>query len=237
MNMDMTAGSNLPTWLTPLAWVVLTLAAASAAAIAYDIYWRGHRHPHTATELVWISSGLYLGPVALIAYLRHGRRTSGHSTTSTAMDGAGTDGVATLPSRGASAGLPGGSASAVAHLIGVPLVIASGLTIAGIDLWVMIIAIAILAMGLLFLYERVATAGGGRLSVATALGVAALTVLAFDIGMAGWMLLLHFTANMPPATDATFWLLMQIGIILGVITGYPVVSRLNHRHRTTPVSA
>lgn len=65
MNMDMTMGSTLPTWLTPLAWVVLTLALVSSAVIADDIYRRGHRHLSVATELVWIGSGLYLGPFAL----------------------------------------------------------------------------------------------------------------------------------------------------------------------------
>lgn len=221
-------GSNLPTWLTPLAWVVLALAVATAAAVADDIYRRGHRHPHLASELTWIGSGLYLGPLALLVYRRHGRSTTDTTTVTTAG--------------GVTAGLPGGAASAVAHLIGVPLVIASGLTIAGIDLWVMIIVIAVLATVMLFFYERTtpaaaAATGAGRLPVVAALGAAAITVLAFDIGMGGWMLLLHFTATMPPATDATFWLLMQIGIILGVITGYPAVRRLNRRHRATSTLA
>ena len=43
---------------------------------------------------------------------------------------------------------------------------------------------------------------------------------------------------MPPATGATFWFLMQIGIILGLITGYPAVAWLTRRRRTAaPLSA
>lgn len=225
LNMDMNMGSTLPTWLTPLAWVILTLALISSAVIADDIYRRGHRHPTVATELVWIGSGLYLGPLALIAYRRQGRGgvTANTSTTLQAVP------------RGVTAGLPGGAASAAAHVIGVPLVIASGLTLAGIDLWVMIIVIAVLATAMLFVYERSAVIptdgayGIRRRSVAAALGAAALTVLAFDLGMGGWMLLLHFTETMPPATDAAFWMLMQIGIVLGVVTGYPAVRRLQSR--------
>lgn len=220
--MDMTMGSTLPTWLTPLAWVFLTLAVASAAAIAWDIYGRGRRHPRTASELVWVGSALYLGPFALATYTRYGR-------TPTSAGGAGDQ----VPS-GAVGALPGGAASAVAHLIGVPLVIASGLTIAGIDLWVMILVIAVLATVLLFVHERsTGTGRAGRVSVATAIGAAVLTVLAFDIGMAGWMLLLHFNGFMPPATEASFWLLMQAGIVLGLITGYPAVAWLARRNRTT----
>lgn len=220
--MEMNMGSALPAWMTPLAWVVLTLALISSAVLADDIYRRGHRHPTVATELVWIGSGLFLGPFALLAYRRHGRVTPNTS--------------ATLQSnRGVAAGLPGGAASAAAHVIGVPLVIASGLTIAGIDLWVMIIVIALLATAMLAVYERSAVTptvgahGIRQRSVAAAIGAAALTVLAFDLGMGGWMLLLHFTETMPPATDATFWMLMQVGIVLGVVTGYPAVRRLRSR--------
>ena len=228
MNMDMTMNSTLPTWLTPLAWVILALALVSSAVIADDIYRRGQRHRSVATEVVWIGSGLYLGPFAVLAYRRHGR--SGVTSGTTADVHA---------PQGVSAGLPGGSASAAAHLIGVPLVVASGLTIAGIDLWVMIIVIAILATAMLFVYERSAltsTVGAQdirRRSVAAALGVAALTVLAFDLGMGGWMLLLHYTETMPPATDAAFWMLMQVGIVLGVITGFPAVRHFQRRRTTS----
>jgi len=224
--------TSLPGWLTPVAWVFLALAVASAAAIAYDIYARGRRHDHTAKELVWIGSALYLGPFALALYARQGRA---HSTT------AGKAAYRQVASRApvAADGLPGGTASAVAHLIGVPLVIASGLTIAGIDLWVMILVIAALAVVFLFGYERAAGhSGGGAMSVGSAAGAAVLTVLAFDIGMAGWMLLLHFNELMPAATEGSFWFLMQIGIVLGLITGYPAVAWLIRRRRSAgPLTA
>ncbi|MBE7191349.1 MAG: DUF4396 domain-containing protein [Gordonia polyisoprenivorans] len=227
--MDMPMGSTLPTWLTPLAWVVIALALISSAVIADDIYRRGHRHPTVATELVWIGSGLYFGPFALLPYRRHGRCSATPDTNTTVQ-----------APHGVAAGLPGGTASAAAHLIGVPLVIASGLTIAGTDLWVMILVIALLATIMLSAYERSANTpvvgeqAIRRHSVVSALSVAALTVLAFDLGMGGWMLLLHYTETMPPATDATFWMLMQIGIILGVVTGYPAVRHLQRHRNTAP---
>ena len=99
------------------------------------------------------------------------------------------------------AGLPGGGASAIAHLIGVPLVLASG-------------------------------RGGRAVSFGAAATAAVLTVLAFDVGMGGWMLLLHFNEFMPPATEGSFWFLMQVGILLGLLTGYPVVKWLSQRHQT-----
>jgi hypothetical protein len=200
------------------------LSLIAAAYIAFDIYARRHRQSSAAGELVWVNSALYLGPFAVPLYHRHGRPRASRRTAGGP--------VTRKPT--AVAGLPGGSASAVAHLIGVPLVIASGLTIAGIDLWVMIIVIGVLAMALLFVYERTASRQGAArtLTVGAAAAAAVLTVLAFDIGMGGWMLLLHFNEFMPPATEGTFWFLMQVGIILGLITGYPAVQWLTRRRQS-----
>ena len=223
--MDMQMTNRVPDWLTPVAWIYIALSLTAAAYIAFDIYARRQRQSSAAAELVWVTSALYLGPLAVPLYHRHGRpRAFGHTADPV--------GVPQQPT--AVAGLPGGSASAVAHLIGVPLVIASGLTIAGIDLWVMIIVIGVLAMTLLFIYERTASREGPApsLTVGAAAAAAVLTVLAFDIGMGGWMLLLHFNEFMPPATEGTFWFLMQVGVLLGLITGYPAVQWLTRRRQS-----
>jgi len=224
--MDMQMTNRVPDWLTPVAWTYIALSLIAAAYIALDIYARRHRHSSAAAELVWVTSALYLGPFAVPLYHRHGRPHA--ATQAPALEDGGTAQPAAV------AGLPGGSASAVAHLIGVPLVIASGLTIAGIDLWVMIIVIGLLAMTLLFVYKRAASRQGPArtLTAGAAAAAAILTVLAFDIGMGGWMLLLHFNEFMPPATEGTFWFLMQIGIVLGLITGYPAVQWLTRRRQS-----
>ena len=223
--MDMnTMTSSVPAWLTPVAWVFLALAVASAVAIAYDISARGHLRGHLAAAAVWVGSALYLGPLALALYARQGRPAA------TVEGGA----AGRRPGGGrhlrAAAGLPGGTASAIAHVIGVPLVVASGLTIAGTDLWVMILVIAAVAVLLLFGYERaIGASRGAGIPVGSAAAAAVLTVLAFDLGMGGWMLLLHYNALMPAATEASFWFLMQIGIVLGLVTGYPAVAWLARR--------
>ena len=133
--------------------------------------------------------------------------------------------------------LPGGGASAVAHLLAVPFVVAVGWTIAGLAMWPMILVIAVLVVVMLAIYERVASRGGqagrsGGISVGSALAAAVITVVAFDIGMVGWMLLLHFNDLMPPVTDSTFWFLMQLGVIVGLLTGYPAVSWLLRRNQS-----
>ena len=202
---------DVPGWLTTLSWVFVTVSVLSAAALAFDIFGRGHRQPSRTMDVVWPVSALYLGPIAVALYARWGRPRS--------------------TPRVAVGGLAGGAASALAHLVGVPLVVLSGLTIAGIDLWPMILVIAFIAVALLAATEVTA---GKPLGIAAFVGL--VTVLAFDIGMGGWMLLLHFTENMPSASNIAFWFLMQLGIVLGTLTALPVVRWLR-RQDLAPVAA
>ena len=197
--------NSVPTWLTVAAWAYIAVAVLSAAFIAFDIFGRGNRQSSRAMNAVWPVSALYLGPIAVLLYRRWGQRQDAPTVAAT--------------------GLAGGAASALAHLVAVPLVIASGVTIAGLDLWVMILVIAVLATALLAAFEA---AAGKR--VAFAAVIAFVTVLAFDVGMGGWMLLLHFSENMPAASTMAFWFLMQFGIVLGTLTALPVVRWLASRN-------
>ena len=219
--------NRVPDWVTPIAWTFLTLALVSAAVIAVDVV-RGRRHGSAAADVVWVAAALYLGPAAVVLHRRHADRAGGATP-------AGSSGPSE-PSP-AELALPGGGASAVAHLVGVPLVIASGLTIAGIDLWVMIIVIGVIAVALLLGYELLAMPARGaarRPTLAQAAGAAVLTVLAFDVGMGGWMVVLHYNELMPPASQGSFWFLMQLGVLLGLLTGYPAARWLVDRGRSVP---
>lgn len=217
---------STPVWLTPVSWFFVGLALLSAAYIAYDIYSRGYRQRVGPLNAVWSATGLYLGPVAVWAYLRHGRP---RSEKWQAEHGAAHD--KNLTASAVTGGIPGGVASLVGHVIGVPLIVLSGVTLAGLDLWAMIAAVAVIATAFLFAYEYFySTVPARRLSGGRGLAVAALisaaTVLAFDVGMGGWMLFLHFGWVMPAVTDVTFLFLMQVGLILGFLTGYPMVRLL-----------
>ncbi|MEJ7842375.1 MAG: DUF4396 domain-containing protein [Rubrobacter sp.] len=225
MNMD----NMIPGWLTAVSWVFVGLALLCAAAILYDVYGRGYRQRTGVMNLVWPITALYLGPLALPAYYRWGRPRSEKW-----QEEHGSAPEKNLPVAAATGGTPGGAASAIGHVLGVPLVVLSGLTIAGQALWVMILFIAIIATVLLFAFEyffsTVPTRGLSRgKGLGVALLIALVTVLAFDVGMGGWMLVLHFLFFMPPLTDVTFLFLMQVGLILGFLTGYPAVLWLVRR--------
>lgn len=218
--------SMVPDYLYPVAWLFVAVGVISAAIILHDVHRRGFRQDKVAMEAVWTITALYFGPVALVAYYKGGRTNSSKVRDLT------TSPIQAGWARSFTDGTPGGAAATVAHFIGVPLVVASGLTIAGTNLWVLIIAIALIAIALLFLFEKfVAGINTGR-----ALLTASIIVLAFDIGMGGWMIFLHFSSFMPPPTDVRFFFLMQIGNILGFITAYPVVRLLARRQAATVAS-
>lgn len=221
--MDMDMRSTIPDWLTPVAWTYLALSLLSVAFIAVNVYGGRRRHDSVATELVWITSALYLGPFAVALYLARGR-TNGSSAPAA--------GTRAPTEETALAVLPGGAASAVAHLVAVPFVVAVGWTIAGLAMWPMILVIAVLAVAMLAVYGRVANHGGHRsVSIGASIVAAVITVAAFDVGMVGWMLLLHYNNAMPPVTESTFWFLMQLGVIVGLVTGYPAVKMLLSRNQ------
>jgi len=211
--------SMVPDYLYPVAWLFVAMGVISAAIILYDIHSRGFRQDKVAMEAVWAITALYCGPIALLAYYKWGRLQSAKARE--------VELPATLRqwSRSFTEGTPGGAAATVAHVIGVPLVVTSGLTIAGTNLWVMIIAIALIAIAVLFLFEKFVTG----INTGRALFTATIIVFAFDIGMGGWMIFLHFSSFMPPPTDVRFVFLMQIGNILGFLTAYPLVKVLARR--------
>jgi len=227
--MDMNMEPMIPAWLTVISWIFVGIAVLCATAILYDILGRGYRQRVRVMEAVWPITALYLGPLALLLYYRWGRPRSEKWRKEY-----GSAPEKSLPAAAATGSTLGGAASAIGHVLGVPLVVLSGLTIAGQALWMMILVIAVIATVLLFVFEYYfSTVPTRGLSSGEGLGVALLialvTVLAFDVGMGGWMLVMHFLLFMPPLTDVTFLFLMQVGLILGFLTGYPAVLWLVRR--------
>ncbi len=214
---------GLPDWVQPIATVFVTLSVLAALAVAFDIYGRGYRHRAASVEAVWIISALWLGPFALPLYARAGRsRTAKWQAQHAPEQQLG------LATETASGSLPGAAASTISHVLAVPFVLATGLSLFGVPMYAMIVIILVLAIAMLFAFEY-STANRlkvGGMSVATALVVATVTVVAFDLGMVGWMLVLHFTELLPSPGSVNFLFLMQIGNLLGFLAGLPVVAFL-----------
>ncbi|OBF96542.1 hypothetical protein A5773_12015 [Mycobacterium sp. 852014-52450_SCH5900713] len=211
-----------PEWVTLLAWIVTGLGTLLAGTMLADIYVGGYRQPLRAMEAVWPITAIYAGPLAWWAYYRWGRpatpRWQRQHRRTPALGPAATAAVQTIP---------GGAVSFVGHMIAMPLVMWTGMTIAGQGVWPMMLLIAAFALPLLIAFEYHSLSLTGRIHPVrhrlwAASQISVLAIVAFDVGMGASMLLVAFVLGYSPASMA-FWLVMWAGMWLGFATAYPMV--------------
>jgi hypothetical protein len=79
--------------------------------------------------------------------------------------------------------------------------------------------------GILFQYFVIAPLRGqvGRLApLGDAIKSDTLSVLSFEVGLFGWMALAQYFIWKAPIDSSSHWFLMQIGMMLGFVTSWPV---------------
>jgi hypothetical protein len=213
-----------PGWLIVVAWLSLALALGSAAVILFDVYGRGYRQPMRIMEAVWPITALYAGPIGLWAYALLGRPRS----PCWRAEHAGPAPEQPFPAAVAIGVMHCGGGCTLGDIIGASLVAVIGLEIAGLALWPELIVDYALAfvLGIAFQYFSIAPMRGlgVRDGILAALKADALSLTAFEIGLFGWMIFLQlvlFPAHVHP-DQPVYWLMMQIGMLLGFGTAYPV---------------
>jgi hypothetical protein len=208
-----------PAWLRALAAVWLISSAATFVVILYDLL-AGHPQQMKVMSWVWPITALYFGPLALWGYMTIGRHAEKGAPHSTEMPFWQTSLVATTHC---------GAGCTLGDIVAEWLVFLVGFRIAGMFLWPELIFdfVAAFALGIVFQYFAIVPmrhVGPGKGLVA-ALKADALSLTAFEVGLFGWMLLMHFVffrrAPLPP-DRAVYWFMMQVGMILGFATSYPV---------------
>lgn len=119
------------------------------------------------------------------------------------------------------------SGCSLGDMVGVPIVTLTGLTIAGSTLFADYAVEFILAyiFGIAFQYYGMGfkkQKESGK-AIKNAIKADTWSLIAFEIGMFGWMALVHFVffVQMPTPTTAVFWFMMQIAMMLGFLTSYP----------------
>lgn len=215
----------VPAWLTIVSWIFIGLGLLSAALILTDIYLLGYREHIKIMEAVWPLTALYAGPLGLLAYFRWGRPMSYRR-----MSG----GNRGMPRRPLWAGTAVsathcGAGCVLGDLIAEWVVFAVGLQLLGFALPVEYPFDYVLALswGILFQYFVIARmrhlAFGKGLKLAAKADFLALS--AFEVGLFGWMAIMQLVLFPSPhlATDrAAFWFLMQVGMLVGFVTTYPM---------------
>ena len=204
----------MPPWLIWLSWTSLALAVACALVILIDIL-AGHRQKMGVMNVVWPITALYAGPLALWAYFAVGR-SSGESKEKPFWQSVG------LAATHCGAGCTLGDLCAESLMAYAPLVL-FGHEIFGA--WVVDFLFAF-AFGIAFQYFTIAPMR--HLSLGAGLGAAlkadTLSLASWQVGMYGWMAIAVFGIFGHPLDKAgpVFWFMMQLAMLLGFVTAYPV---------------
>ncbi|MBB1159844.1 MULTISPECIES: DUF4396 domain-containing protein [Amycolatopsis] len=212
-------------WLLVLSWLGIAVAAVSAAWLVIDIYGRGYRPPMAIMGIVWPVTALYFGPVAVWAYRRWGRPKSSRWQREHGRepDEAPRWAGPALGTSHCGAGCTLGDIAAefAVFLLGAELL---GSTLLAEYVGDYVLA---LVLGIVFQYLAIAPMRGLglRRGLAEAAKADVLSLTSFEVGLFGWMALMSLVFFPHPhlrPDHVTYWFLMQVGMVIGFATSYPV---------------
>jgi len=214
--------------LATIAWVSIAVAFACALWIAMDEM----RHPQAMgiMNIVWPVTALYLSVFALWGYYRLGRKKTKRAMREHAMRKE-RDADRSEPTAGQVAVGTShcGAGCMLADVICEFWIAAAGITLLGSMLWAeyTIDFAAAWTLGIVFQYfaiqpMRHLPVGQG---IVAAIKADTLSILAFQIGMYAWMALVFFRLFPHPHLtpfEPQYWLMMQIAMICGYATSFPM---------------
>lgn len=207
-------------WLDLIAWISLILSLAQAVVIAVDIF-RNRQTMMPIMNAVWPLIGLFFPVVGIWAYFGLGREQSSQSHSDASEPEKPFWQSVFVSTTHCSAGC------SLGDMIGAPLVFLTGILIAGSTLLTDYIVEFVLAyiFGIAFQYFGMGFTKhkDPKAALKNAIKADTLSLLAFEVGMFGWMALvsLVFFATPPRPDSPTFWLMMQIAMMLGFLTSFP----------------
>ncbi len=221
----------MPAWLGVLSEISLVIAFICSAIIIIDVL-AGHRQKMWIMNLVWPATALYSGPLGLWAYYRVGRLSAAANVREAKKEGRGNPGktkpmwqIVGVAATHCGAGCTLGDIIAEWFVFGFPIVL-FGKRIFGS--WLLDFVVAYI-LGIAFQYFTIAPMRGLGLGTGLKAAVKAdsLSLTAWQIGMYGWMAIVYFGLyGEIPKTNPVFWFMMQIGMLTGFLTSYPVNWRL-----------
>ena len=218
--------------MNTIAWLSIGISVVCSLWIAIDEY--THPQAMSVMNFVWPITALYFSVFAVWAYYRVGRTKTKEvmleadigPMKSHAQDTA----VASPTSKQVAVGTSHcGAGCMVADILCEFGIALAGVTLLGSVLWAefAIDFAAAWALGILFQYLAIKQMGkAGRIkTLVAAIKADTLSILTFQIGMYGWMALVFFKLYPHPHLSALhpqYWLMMQIAMICGYATAYPM---------------
>ena len=218
----------MPPWHVVLSWVSLALAFLCAAVILLDII-AGHRQKMWIMDVVWPVTPLYAGPLALWAYYRIGRLSTKERVHEAREHGAKPPGKEKpFPQMVGVAATHCGAGCTLGDICAEWLTFVAPLMLFGHKLfgtWLVDYLFAY-CFGIAFQYFTIAPMR--HLSVGKGIWAAikadTLSLTAWQVGMYGWMAIATFLifGHELEKTSPVFWFMMQLAMLLGFLTAYPV---------------
>jgi hypothetical protein len=208
-----------------IAWISIGVAFLCAAFIALD----ETKNPQSMgiMNIVWPVTALYLSVFAVWAYLTIGRRKTRKAMQrgmQHAHHGAPTAAQVAVGTSHCGAGCM------LADIASEFALATAGFVILGSVLWTSYIVdfIAAWALGIVFQYFAIRPMRedlSRGAAIAAAIKADTLSIVAFQMGMYAWMALVFFRLFRAPHLtpfDPRYWLMMQVAMICGFATSYPM---------------
>lgn len=217
--------------LTIIAWLSLAIAFVSAVIIAVD----ETKHPQKMwiMNIVWPATALYLSVFAIWAYFRFGRSMSKEAQQEMSEEEHKKKMIRARENPSwTQVGIAVshcGSGCTIADVITEFTLFGFAVTLFGSTLWASFVFdfIAAWTLGVGFQYFTIKPMRD--LSPIQGLWAAikadTLSITAFQLGMYGWMALVYFFVfphTHLQANQPQYWLMMQIAMVLGFLTSYPM---------------
>jgi hypothetical protein len=221
----------MPSWLVVISNLSIALGVITAAIIAADVI--AHPQPMRIMNVVWPVTGLYFPVIGWWFYRGLGRTMPMDMPMNMPMNmpmGAGPMRMKEQPFWKSIfvSSTHCGAGCVLGDIIGAPIVFAAGWTLLGMRLFADYAVEFALAycFGIAFQYLAIKSMRklSPREAIAGAVKADTLSLVAYEIGMFGWMAVVYFLlmpAHPLDPTMAVFWFMMQIGMILGFMTTYP----------------
>jgi len=212
----------MPTWLVVISYLSIALGIVTAAVITVDVI--AHPQRMRIMNVVWPVTGLYFPLIGLWFYRSLGRPMAVDASPEHMMH------MEKQPFWKSifTSSTHCGAGCVLGDILGAPIVFAAGWTLFGMRLFADYAVEFLLAycFGIAFQYLAIKSMREvtPRQALIGAVKADTLSLIAYEIGMFGWLAVVVFLLlpkqGLNP-TMAVFWFMMQIGMILGFVTTYP----------------